>query len=191
VHRLKGMAADPRFVLILDDNSSSAERTARAFQADAWTTGVVDDVPSARAQLARQPCPLIVSELRIKGRWAFDFLKQAKRENPGIRAWILTDYPSIGTAVRATRLGIDRYLAKPLEAGRISALLERDTSPDGDPGPDRSGEDAASWPSLDRTIWELINQVLACSESLSDAARRLHLDRRSLRRMLAKYPPAV
>jgi ActR/RegA family two-component response regulator len=46
------------------------------------------------------------------------------------------------------------------------------------------------WPSLDRTIWEYINQVVVGAGTLSEAARRLGVDRRSLRRMLAKYPPS-
>jgi ActR/RegA family two-component response regulator len=47
-----------------------------------------------------------------------------------------------------------------------------------------------SWPSLDRAIWDYLNQVFLASGSMSEAARRLKVDRRSLRRMLGKQAPA-
>ena len=51
-------------------------------------------------------------------------------------------------------------------------------------------EGSYTWPTLNRTIWEYLNQVYVSAGSMSEAARRLGLHRRSLRRMLAKYPPA-
>jgi two-component system response regulator RegA len=92
----------------------------------------------------------------------------------------------VATAVRAVRLGFDAYLAKPIDPRCIAGLLEGC----GRPAAPVEPPDTEAWPSLDRTIWELVNQVVAVSGSLSEAARRLGLDRRSLRRMLAKYPPA-
>jgi ActR/RegA family two-component response regulator len=38
-------------------------------------------------------------------------------------------------------------------------------------------------------IWQYINDVYASAGSMSEAARRLGLDRRSLRRMLNRTPP--
>jgi len=43
---------------------------------------------------------------------------------------------------------------------------------------------------LDRAIWEYINYSVDVAGSIAAAARNLGLDRRSLRRMLAKYAPA-
>jgi two-component system response regulator RegA len=44
--------------------------------------------------------------------------------------------------------------------------------------------------SLERIKWEHINRVLEdCGGSVSEAARRLKLHRRTLQRMLQKYPP--
>jgi ActR/RegA family two-component response regulator len=44
--------------------------------------------------------------------------------------------------------------------------------------------------SLDRAIWEYLNQTLVETGSISAAARRLRVDRTSLKRMLRKEPPA-
>jgi two-component system response regulator RegA len=191
------MPTPPRSVLILDDDGTSAERTGRAFAADGWSVTTASDLP-AGCDLLRQPTQasttVVVSELRVKGRWAFDQIEELRASRPGVRVWILTDYPSVATAVRAVRLGFDAYVAKPIQPKEIPHFLEegitaqRWTREAGGLG---GNGDTATWPSLDRTIWEFINQVFAVSGTLSEAARRLRLDRRSLRRMLAKYPPAA
>ena len=56
----------------------------------------------------------------------------------------------------------------------------------------RTGEDSAvdgEWLTLERAKWEYITLVVASSRSLAQAARRLGLHARSLRRMLQKLPP--
>jgi ActR/RegA family two-component response regulator len=39
-------------------------------------------------------------------------------------------------------------------------------------------------------MWEVLNEAVETAGSVSGAARRLGLHARSLRRMLAKYPPS-
>ena len=82
------------------------------------------------------------------------------------------------------RAGIAVYVAKPVTAEMVLAAL-------GDGADWAQAPADPCWPSLDRTIWEYINQVLVEAGSISEAARRLRIDRRSLRRMLAKHPPAA
>ena len=50
--------------------------------------------------------------------------------------------------------------------------------------------DAADPPSLERVKWEHVSRVLSdCGGNVSEAARKLKLHRRSLQRMLQKFPP--
>ena len=47
-----------------------------------------------------------------------------------------------------------------------------------------------TWAALDRVEWEHIGRVLAdCGGNITQTARLLGLDRRTLRRKLGKYPP--
>jgi two-component system, response regulator RegA len=174
----------PTTVLVLDDDPTSNERTRRALTRNGWSVSGAADLTSARAILDQTPCAVIVTELRVDRCWAFDFLGELKEAHPKIQVWIATDYPSVATAVRAVKAGCDAYLAKPVDPEAARDLLSRVR--DGGTVPALEPE----WPSLDRTIWEFINQVLSASDTMSEAARRLRLDRRSLRRMLAKFPPA-
>jgi len=67
----------------------------------------------------------------------------------------------------------------------ILAAFARGEAPPLDPPP----SDYAA-PSLARAEWEHISRVLSdCGGTISEAARRLGLHRRSLQRKLQKYPP--
>lgn len=101
---------------------------------------------------------------------------------PPHRFIVLTAYPSVATAVAVIRQGMGDYLPRPASSEALHAALIGDE-------PEVVLAAPTKWPSLDRTIWEYINQVWMSAGSLSEAARRLRVDRRSLRRMLAKHPP--
>ena len=60
----------------------------------------------------------------------------------------------------------------------------------GEAPPDGSIDQDLDPPSLERVKWEHVSRVLAdCGGNVSEAARKLKLHRRSLQRMLQKFPP--
>jgi two-component system response regulator RegA len=174
----------PRTVLVIDDHETFSARLGRSFRDLGCEVWITTDYTAAKTLLENQSsADLIISEVRVGGEWAFDFLTDMKRQRPGCRAMIVTAYPSVAAAVKATRLGLDAYIAKPADARLIIELILQSCHEDV-PLPCNT-----QWPSLDRTIWEYINHVYVSAGTMSEAARRLGLDRRSLRRMLSKYPP--
>ncbi len=105
------------------------------------------------------------------------------------RLIVVSEHGSIATAVEVMRRGAHEYLCGPAGLAALLSALE-------DPGPagatERAAEGPASVcvaPSLDRAIWEYLHFVLAGAGTMAEAARRLGVDRRSLRRMLAQHPP--
>jgi len=137
--------------------------------------------------LATRTPSYVVSELRVAGRWLVDYLKEVGAALPFERLGVVTAYSSIATAVQFARLGAAAYLAKPAPPQLLLEELRRDASPGlimsatSEPPPRTT---------LKRTIWEHVSQVFVSAGSVSEAARRLGIDRHSLRRMLAKRPPA-
>jgi ActR/RegA family two-component response regulator len=91
----------------------------------------------------------------------------------------ITGTPSIVRVAEAVRRGARTVLARPATFGQILAALDLKGGRDGKP----------KYMSLDRVIWEYLNQTILEAGSISEAARRLRLDRTSLRRMLRKIPP--
>jgi ActR/RegA family two-component response regulator len=91
----------------------------------------------------------------------------------------ITSAPSIVRVAAAVRHGATTVLARPATFGQILAALNIERPRDNKP----------MHMSLDRAIWEYLNQAILEAGSISEAARRLRLDRTSLRRMLRKIPP--
>jgi len=169
-------------VLLIDDHEAFSTNLGRGFSDIGFTVWLERDFTSARIVAETQSPRLIIMELKVAGEWALDQVETFRAICPDCRLVIATVYPAVATAVRATRLGVNAYLVKPVTPDLVLSVLQDSDSSVGKTDP--------RWPSLDRTIWEYLNQMFVTAGSMSEAARRLGLDRRSLRRMLSKYPPA-
>lgn len=172
-------------LLLCDDDEVFRTRTARAFTERGFEVSTAHDFDSAVA-LARGESPeLAVVDLKMPGKGGLELVKALLEIDPQTKIVVLTGYGSIATAVDAVRLGATYYLAKPADADEILAAFARGQAPPLEP-PDSDYRA----PSLARAEWEHINRVLSDSGgSLSEAARRLGIHRRSLQRKLGKFRP--
>jgi len=98
---------------------------------------------------------------------------------------VVTSFPSVASAFQLARIGVAGYFAKPVAAATLLQIV-RSRSGEQPFGPD---DELPGWQSLNRAVWEYLSQVYVSAGSMAEAARRLRIDRRSLRRMLGKYPP--
>lgn len=174
-----GVQTSGRSVLIIDEDRVFSEALAHSFGKQGFTVEVAGSTEVAAGILASRPIEIIVSEQRLGHKTILEELAALRDSTPKSRIVIATAYPSIAAATQSVKSGIDCYLPKPVNASLILDNLKGSSPPA-----------APAWPSLDLTIWEYINSVFVTAGSMSEAARRLRLDRRSLRRMLAKHPPA-
>jgi two-component system response regulator RegA len=134
---------------------------------------------------ARKESPeLAVIDLRMPGPSGLELLRDLKGIDPQTKIVVLTGYGSIATTIEAMKLGAVYYLQKPADPDQIIAAFSQD-----EPVPSAVSSELEP-ASLERVKWEHINRVLEdCQGSVSEAARRLKLHRRTLQRMLQKYPP--
>jgi two-component system response regulator RegA len=174
-------------VLIIDDSGPARDNLGATFVALGHSVWVHSDFDIETVASVAGSIDLIVAEQAVNGTRLFKVHDSVRRHAPGARVAVATVYPSVASAVEAIRIGCDAYLAKPVTASSILCALNSSAS---GRGLDSVLDGGGQWPSLDRTIWEYLNQVYVSAGSMSEAARRLGLDRRSLRRMLSKYPPA-
>lgn len=176
---------DPHEVLLLlDDDERFRSRLARALRRRELDVREAGSVQEAVAVIGQAAPTLAVLDLRVADGDGLQVLDVLIAAVPHARAVMLTGYGSIATALDAVRRGAWHYLTKPTNADAVlSALDGPRAAPLQDGGPIEA-------PSLGRVEWEHIQRVLADSDgSISEAARRLGLHRRSLQRKLAKYPP--
>jgi two-component system response regulator RegA len=177
---------DQLSILVVDDDDAFRNRLCRAFRdRGCEATGAADRQQALSVVAAASP-DLVLLDLRMPGLNGLDLIQEIKKLDATIAIIILTGYGSIPTAMQALRLGADHYMSKPADAEQIlAAFRSLDAGAEPAPAP-------ASVPSLARVEWEHIQRVLAdCSGNISQAAKLLHIHRRSLQRKLAKYPPSL
>jgi two-component system response regulator RegA len=172
-------------MLIVDDDERLRERLALALSKRGYAVRTASNYDDALA-VAKEVAPeYAVVDLRMPGPSGLELLRALKEIDPETRVVVLTGYGSIATTIDAMRLGAVYYLQKPADADEVLAAFARAEAP-----PSAEVEGSADPPSLERVKWEHVARVLSDSGgNVSEAARKLKLHRRSLQRMLQKFPP--
>lgn len=172
---------DPSLLLV-DDDAIFVTRLARAMDRRGFVTRTALGVAEAMAMIRSQPPAYAVVDLRLEDGNGLDVVEALRELRDDSRIIVLTGYGAIATAVAAVKMGATDYLAKPADADDVtSALLSvGEALP---PPPDNPM-------SADRVRWEHIQRVYEqCDRNVSETARRLHMHRRTLQRILAKRGP--
>jgi ActR/RegA family two-component response regulator len=168
-----------RIVLIVDSNARASEQLESSFRRSGLETIMVSSPNLAVSHWASGAMRLAVVDDSHPPFGGVNLAVELKRAAPQRPVVAISSAPSVAMAVRAIRLGLDGYLARPTSAVAILAALDQ-------PG---LGTAPRAQLTLDEAIWEHISQTLVSSGSLAEAARRLGVERRSLRRMVEKYSP--
>ena len=172
-------------ILLVDDSPMFRERLARAFRKRGFAVLTAGDYDQAMRVARRHFPDLAVVDLRMPGRNGLELVRDLVQLDSSVRILVLSGFGSIATAVDAVKLGAINFLPKPADADDILAAFER-----AEAGLPESSPEHHEVPSLARAEWEHIHRVLAdCGGNISEAARRLGIHRRSLRRKLRKRAP--
>ena len=178
------MSGGLRRVLIVDDDETYRTALARAFERRGFSVSAAGSASEALALLEREPPDYASIDLRMPGGSGLALVRQIKERQPSAVLVVLTGYGSIATAVEAVKLGATDSLTKPADA---ADLLRAFGAAPVAPAP--AFPRPQEVPSLARVEWEHISRVVAdCGGNISQAARVLRMQRRSLQRKLAKYP---
>jgi two-component system response regulator AtoC len=109
-------------VLIVDDHSETLSSLADLIEREGFTTARAKSLQAARDQLKGQAPDVILLDLNLpdgRGMSLLDELDPAS--SPAIV--LITGQASVNTAVEALRRGVTDYLTKPLDLGRLRAIL--------------------------------------------------------------------
>jgi two-component system, response regulator RegA len=178
---LASLPAD-RSILIVEDDKSFLHRLSRAMESRGFAVTTAETVAEGLNQLQSRSPAFAVVDMRLEDGNGLDVISAIKNRRPDARAIILTGYGNIATAVTAVKLGAVDYLSKPVDADDVVAAL---LSTDG-----RKVEPPENPMSADRVRWEHIQRIYElCARNVSETARRLHMHRRTLQRILAKRAP--
>lgn len=173
--------ADLHRVLLVDDDAVFRERMARALRERGLDVVTAGGAEEAERVATTGGVDGALVDLVMPGGSGLAVVRRLHALHPRARLVVLTGYGSIATALEAVRFGAADYLSKPIDADQAWEALHgrRET--------DRRGP---AVPSLDRVEWEHIQRVLVeTGGNISETARLLGIDRRSLQRKLAKLAP--
>jgi two-component system, response regulator RegA len=169
-------------LLIVDDDKPFLLRLAKAMEARGYQVRTADSLEAGKEAIKQAAPAYAVVDMRLDDGNGLEVIRMLRETRPDCRALVLTGYGNIATAVTAVKLGAVDYLSKPADAEDILAALTA------------SGDTKAKPPenpmSADRVRWEHIQRIYElCNRNVSETARRLHMHRRTLQRILAKRAP--
>lgn len=175
-------ATIPQSVLVVDDDDAFRTRVARGLTERGFDVRTASNATEALQVARNDPPEFAVVDLRMPGGSGLPLIEGLRALDPTTRVVVLTGWGSVGTAVDAMKRGATHYLQKPVTLDTlVGALL-------GEEKPPAAPDDGL--PTLARQEWEYLQRVMAeCGDNVSEAARRLHMHRRSLQRKLQKRPP--
>src|SRR5262249_53211900 len=170
-----------RSMLIVEDDERLMQRLAQAMEDRGFQVMIAGSVFEALAQIQLNAPEYAVVDMRFDDGCGLDVVAALKQQRPDARAIILTGYGNIATAVQAVKLGAVDYLTKPVNADDIVSALQ---APFG-----RKAERPEHSMSPASVRLQHIQQVHeACGRNVSETARRLSMHRRTLQRILSRWP---
>lgn len=166
--------------LLVEDDQVYARVLQRSLERRGLHLRIATDVASALAAARLQRPDFVLLDLKLGNESGLDLIAPLRALGGDIRIILVTGYASVATAVEAIKRGADQYLAKPVTARALLAVLAGEAMPI---------EPAPTMTPLARLEWEHIQQALRDTQgNIAAAARLLGMHRRSLQRKLAKRP---
>lgn len=168
-------------LLFVDDDDVFRNRTAVALEKRGFDVTTAFDISSANERLSDLVPDFAILDLRMPDGSGMELVEKVRSMGENIRIVVLTGFGSISNAMEAVKHGANDYLTKPADADQITNALH---------GKEKRSHRTEMIPSLDFVEWEHIQRILTETDgNISETARLLGIDRRTLQRKLAKFAP--
>jgi two-component system NtrC family response regulator len=121
-------------ILLVEDEAAQRRLLAGLLRGVGYTVAEAGDVAAARAELARAPVDLVLTDWQLPDGDGLGLLRELRAAAAGtggtgegrdLALVMVTAYGTIAHAVQAIRAGADDYLAKPFERDALLLTLER------------------------------------------------------------------
>jgi two-component system response regulator RegA len=171
-----------RSALVVDDDARVLAVLVAAIQKSGVAAVGASTLADAREALRTFVPNTCVVDLQLPDGLGLDLIRELRAAYADARIALLTGYGSMDVGAMAIKAGADVVIAKPATASEIMQRIYPDPE-----APQIALRETAS---VDRAIWEHVQRVLHdCGGNKSLAARRLRVDRGTLKRWLAREAP--
>lgn len=102
-------------IVVLDDVLDAVVLIRKILSKKGHAVQAFTDEEEAIDYVAGHPVDLAVLDIKLKKMSGIQVLAEMKKRKPGIKAIMLTGYPTIETAQEAIELGASEYCVKPID----------------------------------------------------------------------------
>ena len=112
-------------ILIVDNDLETRMSLETLFSHEGYEVAAAATGQNALSAMSEKNFDVIYTDLSLPDMSGFDILAQAKKVHPGPQVIVVTDTPTIETAVEAMRLGAHDYIRKPLLPDKMRVITKR------------------------------------------------------------------
>jgi len=194
-------------ILIVDDEKNIRDHLAAYLRDLGHVAETAGDGETALSKLEREQFDVVLSDVRMPGMNGLTLLREFHRRQPDVVVVLMTAYATVPQAVESMRSGAYEYLMKPFalddvrllinhilevrELRREQASVSHAKAPPADLSSPPEAPAAAGVTQAELSLRDLerhrIEQVLAESPTLGEAAQRLGIDPATLWRKRKRY----
>ncbi|WP_319467738.1 response regulator [uncultured Pseudodesulfovibrio sp.] len=110
-------------IIVLDDVSDAGALVKRILERKGHSVTAFTEEEDALDHARKNPVDLAILDIKLKKLTGVEVLEELKKVNPGIRAIMLTGYPTLETARESLRLGAQEYCVKPINKDELETKV--------------------------------------------------------------------
>jgi len=111
-------------ILVLDDEKDACDLIERILSS-AHTVNTFTEEQDAIDFAKHGDVDLAILDIKLKTMSGVDVLEKLKKDNPDLKAIMLTGYPTVETARRSLTLGAHEYLVKPIDIDELEQKVKK------------------------------------------------------------------
>ena len=110
-------------VFVVEDDPDASRFVHRSLARAGFAVTMFSRPVDALEALERQPCSLLLSDVRLPGMTGLQLLARSRQVKPELPVVLMTAFATLDDALFALRNGADEYLLKPLTAASVAATV--------------------------------------------------------------------
>ncbi len=111
-------------ILVVDDETNMCEALFDVLEQEGFRVTTASNRDEALGSLSNIDFDLVLLDIRLRGGDGIDLIQAIREIKPDVAIIIMTGYPSLESAIEATRLGVSDYLLKPISVESLKASIE-------------------------------------------------------------------
>ncbi len=110
-------------ILVVDDEGRQREIYRDILEGEGYETATAPSGEAALNLLAGRRFDLVITDLNLTGMTGVQLLGEILSADPTVAVVLITGYPSIQSAIEATKRGVYQYLEKPVDRDRLLEVV--------------------------------------------------------------------